>query len=175
MFLLEAMVLLAWERWTSRPLIPSSPWIPGFPASASCMAAASPRTPSSAHTLPPHLPDPGNTALVSWKSLPCTTPITASHAFFFVSLIQVQLNYNIMLDSGVQHSDSASLRIILHRKLLQDKSCAIQYILVTYLFCTLIKRSTPFLVPYPSLASPHSLSPQGTTICFLYLWVCFIH
>ena len=150
----------------SRPLIPSGPWITGFPASASCMAAASPRTPSSAHTFPPPLPDPGNKVLVSWKSLPCTTPITALHAFFFVSLIQVQLNYNIMLDSGVQHSDSVSLQIILHRKLLQDKSCAVQYILVTYLFCTLIKRSMPFVVPYPSLVSPHSLSPRGTTSLF---------
>ena len=88
---------------------------------------------------------------------------------FFVSLIQVQLNYNIMLDSGVQHSDSVSLQIILHPKLLQDKGCnpcAVQYILVIYLFCILIKRSMSFLVPYPSLASPHSLSPQGTTGLF---------
>ena len=83
MFLLEAVVLLAWEGCTSRPLIPSGPWIPGFPASASCTAAASPRTPSSAHTLPPHLPDPGNKVLASWKSLPCTAPITVLHAFFF--------------------------------------------------------------------------------------------
>ena len=162
------------------PPIPSGPWIPGFPASASCMAAASPRTPS-AHTLPPHLPDPGNKVLASWTSLPCTAPITVLHAFFFVSLMQVQLNYNIMLDSGVQHSVSVSLPIILHQKLLQDKGCnpcVVQYILVIYLFCILIKRSMSFLVPYPSLAYLHSLSPQGTTglftkarqfLCFLFI------
>ena len=162
MLLLEAVVLLVWERCTSSPLIPSGPWIPGFPASASCMAAASPRTPSSAQSLPPHLPDPGKKGLSFLEVSPAPPPSQCCIHSFFASLIQVQLNYNIILDSGVQQTDSVSLQIILHQKLLQDKGCnpcAVQYILVIYLFCVLIKRSMSFLVPSPALASPHPPSP----------------
>ena len=76
---------------------------------------------------------------------PAPPPSQCCMHSFFASLIQVQLNYNIILDSGVQQTDSVSLQIILHQKLLQDKGCnpcAVQYILVIYLFCVLIKRSS---------------------------------
>ena len=63
--------------------------------------------------------------------------------FTFISnektTIAVQLIYNIVLVSGVQHSDPNFLQIILHLKLLQKKSYipfAVPYILTAYLFYT---------------------------------------
>ena len=42
--------------------------------------------------------------------------------FSLIFFIQVQLMYNIILVSGIQHSDLVFLQIILHYRLLQDNA-----------------------------------------------------
>ena len=47
-------------------------------------------------------------------------PSTVFFSFFKIYFVEVQLIYNIVLVSGVYHSDSIFLQIILHYRLLQD-------------------------------------------------------
>ena len=54
---------------------------------------------------------------------------------FLIFLIEVQLIYDIVLESGVQHNDSLSLQLILHLKLLQNNSyVSLYYTIYPYLF-----------------------------------------
>ena len=83
--------------------------------------------------------------------------------------------------------------IISYDKIMAINPCAMQYILVVYLFvyidisyvyrhvCLLsymfmyvfIHNSLYLLIPCTSCAPPFYLSPLVNTSCFLYLWVCF--
>ena len=79
-------------------------------------------------------------------------PLCGCLYLFIFIFIQVQLIYNIILISSTWHSDSKCLQIILHLQLLYDMGyipCAVQYILVSYLFYT--QQSAP-LNPLPYLA-----------------------
>ena len=80
--------------------------------------------------------------------------------------IEVQLIYNIILASGVQHNDSVFLQIIFHQKLLQDNGYKFPMLyntslLLTYFICS----SLYLLIPYLYFAPP-PLSPLGSTNLF---------
>ena len=75
-------------------------------------------------------------------TVPCNIPTSSVKAlpwFFYIYLIEVWLIYNIILVSGAQLSDQYFCRlysIISYYKIMAIIPCAIQYILVAYLFYT---------------------------------------
>ena len=100
-----------------------------------------------------------------------------------------ELIYNIMLVSGVLHSDSIFLNIIIHLKLLQNNGynpCGIVAISnnISLLLTYFIHSSLYLLIPYPCLACPSFSLPVGIhsfvlCICesvsvLVYAFICFI-
>ena len=85
-----------------------------------------------------------------------------------IYIIEVQLIYSIVLVSGAQHRDSKFVQILLHLQLqnIGRIPCALQYVLVAYLFCA---QQFVFLNPLPHLTPPHSPLPVGNHQFVLYI------
>ena len=74
----------------------------------------------------------------------------------YILFIEVQLTNNIILVSGVQHTDSVLLQIKSYYKIMVIIPCAIQYMLVAYLFYT---QQFVSLNPIPLTCPSPLLSP----------------